>query len=65
VVRGAVDAAQALPNGAVREKVVVVTGATSDLGLETAKRLATQGPEIVMVAQRMLAALLARITAHG
>jgi NAD(P)-dependent dehydrogenase (short-subunit alcohol dehydrogenase family) len=35
--------------GAVRGKVVVITGATSGIGLETAKRLASQGAEIVMV----------------
>jgi retinol dehydrogenase 12 len=51
MVPGAVDAAQALPEGAVREKVVLVTGASSGLGLETTKRLATQGAEIVMVAR--------------
>jgi NAD(P)-dependent dehydrogenase (short-subunit alcohol dehydrogenase family) len=35
--------------GAVRGKVVVITGASSGIGLETAKRLARQGAEIVMV----------------
>jgi len=34
---------------AVRGKVVVITGASSGIGLETAKRLASQGAEIVMV----------------
>src|SRR5215831_10116297 len=34
---------------AVRGKVVVITGASSGIGLETAKRLARQGAEIVMV----------------
>lgn len=33
----------------VRDKVVVVTGASSGLGLETAKRLAAAGAEIVMI----------------
>jgi NAD(P)-dependent dehydrogenase (short-subunit alcohol dehydrogenase family) len=33
----------------VRGKVVVITGASSGLGLETAKQLATEGGEIVMV----------------
>jgi NAD(P)-dependent dehydrogenase (short-subunit alcohol dehydrogenase family) len=35
--------------GAARGKVVVITGASSGLGLETAKQLARQGAEIVMV----------------
>ncbi|MGN6167732.1 MAG: SDR family NAD(P)-dependent oxidoreductase, partial [Solirubrobacteraceae bacterium] len=34
-----------------RDKVVVVTGASSGLGLETAKQLAAQGAEIVMIAR--------------
>jgi NAD(P)-dependent dehydrogenase (short-subunit alcohol dehydrogenase family) len=34
---------------AVHEKVVVITGASSGLGLETAKQLASRGAEIVMV----------------
>ena len=33
----------------VRGKVVVITGPSSGIGLETAKRLASQGAEIVMV----------------
>jgi NAD(P)-dependent dehydrogenase (short-subunit alcohol dehydrogenase family) len=33
----------------VRDKVVVITGASSGLGLETAKQLAGQGGEIVMI----------------
>jgi NAD(P)-dependent dehydrogenase (short-subunit alcohol dehydrogenase family) len=36
-------------SSAVRGKVVVITGASSGIGLETAKRLAAQGGEIVMV----------------
>jgi len=41
---------QASPDGdAVRDKVVVVTGASSGLGLETAKDLAIRGAEVVMV----------------
>jgi NAD(P)-dependent dehydrogenase (short-subunit alcohol dehydrogenase family) len=36
---------------AVRGKVVVITGASSGIGLETAKRLAAEGAEIVMVAR--------------
>ena len=35
--------------GAARGKVVVITGASSGLGLETAKQLASEGGEIVMV----------------
>jgi NAD(P)-dependent dehydrogenase (short-subunit alcohol dehydrogenase family) len=34
---------------AVRGKIVVITGASSGIGLETAKRLARQGAQIVMV----------------
>jgi NAD(P)-dependent dehydrogenase (short-subunit alcohol dehydrogenase family) len=34
-----------------RAKVVVVTGASSGLGLETAKQLARQGAEVVMIAR--------------
>ena len=33
----------------VRDKVVVITGASSGIGFETAKRLAGQGAEIVMI----------------
>jgi NAD(P)-dependent dehydrogenase (short-subunit alcohol dehydrogenase family) len=36
-------------SASVRSKVVVVTGASSGLGLETAKQLATQGAEVVMI----------------
>jgi NAD(P)-dependent dehydrogenase (short-subunit alcohol dehydrogenase family) len=40
------------PVGAtVRDKVVVVTGASSGLGLETAKQLAAAGAEIVMISR--------------
>ena len=39
------------PEHRVRDKVVVITGASSGLGLETAKQLAGQGAEIVMVAR--------------
>jgi len=35
--------------GTVRGKVVVITGASSGIGLETAKQLAAKGAEIVMV----------------
>lgn len=35
--------------GSVRNEVVVVTGASSGLGLETAKQLAVQGAEVVMI----------------
>jgi len=35
--------------GSVRNKVVVVTGASSGLGLETAKQLAIGGAEVVMI----------------
>ena len=35
--------------GSVRNEVVVVTGASSGLGLETAKQLATRGAEVVMI----------------
>jgi len=37
------------PRQPVRDKVVVITGASSGLGLETAKQLAGQGGEIVMI----------------
>jgi NAD(P)-dependent dehydrogenase (short-subunit alcohol dehydrogenase family) len=37
------------PQQPVRDKVVVITGASSGLGLETAKQLAGQGAEIVMI----------------
>ena len=37
------------PEETVRDKVVMVTGARSGLGLETAKQLASRGAEIVMV----------------
>jgi NAD(P)-dependent dehydrogenase (short-subunit alcohol dehydrogenase family) len=43
------DAAQLLPQYAVRGKVAVITGASSGVGLETAKQLARQGAEIVMI----------------
>ena len=36
---------------AVRDKVVVLTGASSGLGLESAKQLASAGAEIVMIAR--------------
>jgi NAD(P)-dependent dehydrogenase (short-subunit alcohol dehydrogenase family) len=45
------DAAKSLRVGAVRGKVVVITGASSGLGLETAKQLASEGGEIVMIAR--------------
>jgi len=35
--------------GSVRNKVVVVTGASGGLGLETARQLASQGGEVVMI----------------
>jgi NAD(P)-dependent dehydrogenase (short-subunit alcohol dehydrogenase family) len=41
--------AQAPARPAARGKVAVVTGASSGLGLETAKQLASQGAEVVMV----------------
>jgi NAD(P)-dependent dehydrogenase (short-subunit alcohol dehydrogenase family) len=37
------------PGQPVRDKVIVITGASSGLGLETAKQLAGQGGEIVMI----------------
>jgi NAD(P)-dependent dehydrogenase (short-subunit alcohol dehydrogenase family) len=37
------------PQQPVRDKVIVITGASSGLGLETAKRLAGEGGEVVMV----------------
>jgi NAD(P)-dependent dehydrogenase (short-subunit alcohol dehydrogenase family) len=43
------DAVQAFPVRALRDKVVVVTGASSGIGLETGKQLASQGAEIVMI----------------
>lgn len=42
---GSISAGEA----SVRNKVVVVTGASSGLGLETAKQLASRGAEIVMI----------------
>jgi NAD(P)-dependent dehydrogenase (short-subunit alcohol dehydrogenase family) len=42
---------QAYPDGPARARVVVVTGASSGLGLETAKQLARQGAEVVMIAR--------------
>jgi retinol dehydrogenase 12 len=39
----------ASPQQPVRDKVVVITGASSGLGLETSKQLAGQGGEIVMI----------------
>jgi len=40
---------QASPQQPVRDKVIVITGASSGLGLETARQLAGQGGEIVMI----------------
>ena len=37
------------PQLPVRDKVIVITGASSGLGLETARQLAGQGGEIVMI----------------
>jgi retinol dehydrogenase 12 len=37
------------PRQPVRDKVIVITGASSGLGLQTAKQLAGQGGEIVMI----------------
>src|SRR5260370_21288945 len=37
------------PRQPVRDKVVVITGASSGVGLETARQLAGQGGEIVMI----------------
>jgi retinol dehydrogenase-12 len=37
------------PRPPVRDKVIVITGASSGLGLETARQLAGQGGEIVMI----------------
>jgi NAD(P)-dependent dehydrogenase (short-subunit alcohol dehydrogenase family) len=37
------------PRQPVRDKVIVITGASSGVGLETAKQLAGQGGEIVMI----------------
>jgi NAD(P)-dependent dehydrogenase (short-subunit alcohol dehydrogenase family) len=45
---GAGDQASS-PQPPVRDKVIVITGASSGLGLETAKQLAGQGAEIVMI----------------
>jgi NAD(P)-dependent dehydrogenase (short-subunit alcohol dehydrogenase family) len=39
------------PDGPVRDKVVVVTGASSGLGLESAKQLARQGAQVVMISR--------------
>ena len=43
------DTAQAFTEPTTRGKVVVVTGASSGLGLQTAKQLASHGAEIVMI----------------
>jgi len=37
------------PRQPVRDKVIVITGSSSGLGLETARQLAGQGGEIVMI----------------
>jgi NAD(P)-dependent dehydrogenase (short-subunit alcohol dehydrogenase family) len=37
------------PDGTVRDKVVVVTGASSGLGFETARQLSQEGAEVVMI----------------
>ena len=37
------------PQQLVRDKIIVITGASSGLGLETARQLAGQGGEIVMI----------------
>jgi retinol dehydrogenase 12 len=39
------------PQQPVRDKVIVITGASSGVGLETARQLAGQGGEIVMIAR--------------
>jgi NAD(P)-dependent dehydrogenase (short-subunit alcohol dehydrogenase family) len=39
------------PRQPARDKVVVITGASSGVGLETARQLAGQGAEIVMIAR--------------
>src|SRR5215472_17888433 len=39
------------PQLPVRDKVIVITGASSGLGLETARQLAGQGGQIVMIAR--------------
>ena len=43
------DSDHASPVQPVRDKVVVITGASRGIGLETAKQLAGQGGEIVMI----------------
>jgi retinol dehydrogenase 12 len=40
---------QSSPRQPVRDKIVVITGASSGVGLETARQLAGQGGEIVMI----------------
>jgi NAD(P)-dependent dehydrogenase (short-subunit alcohol dehydrogenase family) len=43
------DGQASAASGSVRDKVVVVTGASSGLGLETARQLAIAGAEVVMI----------------
>ena len=48
------------PQRPVRDKIVVITGASSGLGLETAKQLAGQAAEIVMIVRDRTRGELAR-----
>jgi NAD(P)-dependent dehydrogenase (short-subunit alcohol dehydrogenase family) len=53
------------PRQPVRDKVVVITGASSGLGLETARQLAGQGGEIVMIVRDQAAGEHARAQVTG
>ena len=53
------------PQPAVRDKVIVITGASSGLGLQTARQLAGQGGQIVMIARDQARGTRARSRVAG